>query len=241
MRPRSGRDGSVGILQALELVSRPTNARRSPPTPRGRISESARTSRRQGRRPAFPSPRPSPARRARRRRAPRHGALADQDLAGRAACSSRAPTLTASPVTNELPSRGRPTTTSPVLTPMRSASPVAEQLAQPLLHRERRVQRALGVVLLRGRGAERGHHGVADELLDRAAGALDLRRPSPRRSGRATRACARDPARRRARSSRPGRRRGQSRACAPRCAARRRQPQRTSGRTCALSGSPAPH
>ena len=41
---------------------------------------------------------------------------------GAAACSSRAATLTASPVTNELPSRGRPTTTSPVLTPIRTAN-----------------------------------------------------------------------------------------------------------------------
>ena len=41
---------------------------------------------------------------------------------GPAACSSRAATLTASPVTNELPSRGRPTITSPVLTPIRRAS-----------------------------------------------------------------------------------------------------------------------
>jgi len=39
---------------------------------------------------------------------------------GSAACSSRAATLTASPVTKELPARGRPTTTSPVLTPMRT-------------------------------------------------------------------------------------------------------------------------
>ena len=33
---------------------------------------------------------------------------------------------------------------------------------------------ALGVVLVCGRSTERGHHRVADELLDRAAGALDL-------------------------------------------------------------------
>ena len=36
------------------------------------------------------------------------GPRADDDRAGRAACSSRAATLTASPVTNELPSRARP-------------------------------------------------------------------------------------------------------------------------------------
>ena len=49
-----------------------------------------------------------------------------------------------------------------------------EQLAHPLLHRERRVQRALGVILERGRRAEHRHHRVAGELLDRAAGELDL-------------------------------------------------------------------
>src|SRR5207249_2952455 len=42
---------------------------------------------------------------------------------GSAACSRRAATFTASPLTNELPTRGRPTTTSPVLTPILSASP----------------------------------------------------------------------------------------------------------------------
>ena len=38
---------------------------------------------------------------------------------------------------------------------------------------EGRADRALGVVLVRGRGAPDGHHGVADELLDRAAVAAD--------------------------------------------------------------------
>ena len=36
------------------------------------------------------------------------------------------------------------------------------------------MQRPLGVILLRRGGAERGHHRVADELLDRAPGLLDL-------------------------------------------------------------------
>ena len=38
---------------------------------------------------------------------------------------------------------------------------------------ERGADRALGVVLLRDRRAPDGHHRVADELLDRAAVALD--------------------------------------------------------------------
>ena len=43
---------------------------------------------------------------------------------------------------------------------------VAEELVEPPLHREGGVQRALRVVLVRGRSAERRHHRVADELLD---------------------------------------------------------------------------
>ena len=41
---------------------------------------------------------------------------------GAAVCSSLAATFTASPVTKELPSRLRPTTTSPLLTPIRRTS-----------------------------------------------------------------------------------------------------------------------
>ena len=37
-------------------------------------------------------------------------------------------------------------------------------------HRQGRVQRALCVVLERGRRTERRHHGIAGELLERAAG-----------------------------------------------------------------------
>ncbi len=44
----------------------------------------------------------------------------------------------------------------------------------PVADGECRSHRALGVVLVRDRGAEHGHHGVADELLDRAPEALEL-------------------------------------------------------------------
>jgi hypothetical protein len=44
-----------------------------------------------------------------------------------------------------------------------------------LAHRERRPDCALGIVLVRYRRAEERHHGVADELLDGAAEALELR------------------------------------------------------------------
>ena len=49
-----------------------------------------------------------------------------------------------------------------------------ERLRQPPLHRQRCMQRPLGVVLLRGRCAESSHDRVADELLHGAARAVDL-------------------------------------------------------------------
>jgi hypothetical protein len=47
-------------------------------------------------------------------------------------------------------------------------------LRHPVADRERRADRALGIVLVRGRSAEERDHGVADELLDGAAEALEL-------------------------------------------------------------------
>ena len=61
-----------------------------------------------------------------------------------------------------------------MLTPIRSCSRAED--SEPAQHRQRRVQRALGVILQRGGRAERGHDRIAGELLDRPAGALDLRR-----------------------------------------------------------------
>ena len=92
---------------------------------------------------------------------------------GAAACSSLAATFTASPVANELPSRGRPTTTSPEFTPIRNARR-SPRLPQALEHPERGLQCTLGVVLLGGRRAEDRDDGVADELLDRPAAERDL-------------------------------------------------------------------
>ena len=114
---------SVRLLQRLELPLAADEGMAQPATRRGLISDSARTSRRQATPPAFPlaatvagsssskAPRTAAAVRSPTRISP-----------GSAACSSRAATLTASPVTNELPTRGCPTTTSPVFTPMRSES-----------------------------------------------------------------------------------------------------------------------
>ena len=93
---------------------------------------------------------------------------------GSAAFCSRSATLTASPVTNEPPSRAAPDDDLARVDADAHLDLAAEELAQSLLHRERRVERALGVVLeCRGR-AEHGHHRIAGELLDRAAGELDL-------------------------------------------------------------------
>ena len=50
------------------------------------------------------------------------------------------------------------------------------QLGDRVADRERRADRALGVVLVRDRRAEQRHHRVADELLHRAAVALELAR-----------------------------------------------------------------
>ncbi len=63
------------------------------------------------------------------------------------------------------------------------------------------------VVLVRLRDAEDRHHGVADELLDRAAVPLEDRRASPRSSGASSPARSRGRAAPRARSSPSGRRR----------------------------------
>ena len=54
--------------------------------------------------------------------------------------------------------------------------PLAEQLAQPQLHRQRRVQRSLCMILPRRGRSEDGNDRVADELLDSASTERDLRR-----------------------------------------------------------------
>ncbi len=133
---------------------------------------------------------------------------------GSAACSSRAATLTGSPETNELPTRGLPTTTSPVLTPIRSASDIAEELAQATLHRERRVQRSLGVILERRRARRTPPSPRRRRTSRRSARGLDLLGHRVVEALEEQRASAPDPAIRRAPSSPRGLRRPPSRACA---------------------------
>ena len=80
--------------------------------------------------------------------------------------------------------------------PRRSARPRARrERGVELGHRgdevERSAHRALGVVLVRDRRPPHRHHRVADELLDRAAVALDQPLRQCRSSGRGARACPR--------------------------------------------------
>ena len=110
--------------------SRPTNVVASPRPPLGRLGATIRASRRPGTPSGFPlasmvigssNSKASPTRATVRSPA--------SPVPAAAACSSRAATFTASPVTNELPSRGRPTTTSLVFTPIRSANRSPKSLA----------------------------------------------------------------------------------------------------------------
>ena len=100
---------------------------------------------------------------------------------GAAACSSRAATLTASPVASRwsVAESAPPTTTSPVLTPVRvvictpcsrSSSSFSRSSAARSSSTARTGPR--GVVLPDDRHAEHGHHRIADELLHRSAVAL---------------------------------------------------------------------
>ena len=73
------------------------------------------------------------------------------------------------------------------------------QLVDRVEDAESRADGALGVVLVRDRRAEDRHHRVADELLDRAAEALDLPRRRARGTGAASRGRPRDRRRRRRR------------------------------------------
>ena len=132
---------------------------------------------------------------------------------GAAACSRRAATFTASPVTSAWPAAGSPATTSPVFTPIRRrerdalvAFELLVEPAQRLAHLGGRADRAQGIVLVHTRDPEHRHDGVADELLDGAAVALDRSPSSPRSSGPSPGGAPRGRASRRAPSSRSRRR-----------------------------------
>ena len=106
----------------------------------------------------------------------RHRALADQDLAGRRGL------LEACTHVDGVAGRPRAALTRPADDHLAcvDADPereqIAEHLAEPTLHRKRRVQRPLGVVLVRRGSAKAGHHRIAGELLHSPAGPIDLHR-----------------------------------------------------------------
>ena len=98
--------------------------------------------------------------------------------------------MTTSPATIPRPARAARrarTTASPVLTPTRTAAsrPGSASFSSAIASRMRRPARTArsGVVLVRDRRAEDRHDGVADELLDRPAVALDLRAQRARGTG----------------------------------------------------------
>ena len=70
--------------------------------------------------------------------------------------------------------------------------PAEIQRAHPVAHQEGRAQAALGIVLVRARGPEDGHHRIAHELLDKALVALGSMRPSRGRGRPGSRALPRD-------------------------------------------------
>ncbi len=114
----------IGRPSSSSSLSRPTKTRRRPPTPRGRIVGARRDGH------ASTTPRRLPlrldrpcGRRTRTRRAAAATVRSPTSTSpGSAAFSSRSATFTASPVTNDLPSRARRRPPRPVLTPIRSSS-----------------------------------------------------------------------------------------------------------------------
>ena len=81
--------------------------------------------------------------------------------------------FTTSPITvGSPPARIAPTSTSPVLMPMRKRDLrrlVGRELLERLLHLQRGAHTALGVVLVRDRHAEARDERVADDLVELAA------------------------------------------------------------------------
>ena len=99
---------------------------------------------------------------------------------GRAACSSRAATLTMSPAVKWPPVGLAPVTASPVFTPMRTPnsmprsrrnSPLTTATSSRISAAARTARKR--VVLMHDRDPKDPHHRIADEVLDRPAMALD--------------------------------------------------------------------
>ena len=153
---------------------RPTNTGCSPPSPRGRVSDSARTSLRQTTPPGLPfactvaglansnAPRAAATVRSPTRISPGAAACSaappvDRDHGGRTNCP-RGPTNGHITRIHTDPSR----------------QPAANNSASRSPHPHRHVQRPLRVIFMRHRRPEGRHHRVADELLDRPPSPPDL-------------------------------------------------------------------
>jgi hypothetical protein len=110
------------------------------------------------------------------------GLVADQDLAGSAAASSRAAVFTASPVTRpkSVDRRRRAPRRCSRRSGRRADAVVAFELAveasSAVAHVGRGADRAERVVLVQLRDAEHRHHGVPDELLDGSSVAFERAR-----------------------------------------------------------------
>ncbi len=94
----------------------------------------------------------------------------------RVAASTRAATLTGSPITLNSRRPAPPTlpaTTVPELSPIPNSSPCSEFVLAGDL--DRGGQRLVGMIGLAPRGAEHGQQAVADELVDAAAVVVDDR------------------------------------------------------------------
>ena len=167
------------LLQEAQLVG-PADERRlegvGPPGAAALADDTDRQPGRDGRRPCPSAP---GRRRGRTRSRPRRRsrvASPTRTPPGGATDWSRAAVLTRSPVTIPWPSAPRVTAASPVRTPTRTCEIDARLLAECRDHVdevEARADRPLGVVLVGDRGAPHRHHGIADELLDDAAVAVD--------------------------------------------------------------------
>ena len=186
------RRGVEQLLDELQLAVA-ADERRLEPAP-SRI-EPPRPRRREGRARAAPA-RPCPSARAgprpRRRSPPRSRASSPRPTStvpgrcSRLNAGGRVDEIAGNHALTVAPSV---TAASPVRTPARARSSRIELRASHGDEVERGANGPLGVVLLRDRRAPDRHHGVADELLDRAAVALDHRAARRRSSGSGARAC----------------------------------------------------
>ena len=175
LRAPAGRDSAVRLLE-LGKLGLPADERPAQPADSARAHQRQRTHE-----PAALEPSGLPFR-LDRHRLPElegaarreHGALAGEDLAGRGGLLE--PRTDVHGVAADERAAFARTADDHLsrVHPDPQRQPVAEQLAEPTLHRKRCMQRALGVVLLRRRRPERGHDRVSHELLDSPTDALDL-------------------------------------------------------------------